>query len=175
MPGFEPTEPTDPTLSPVPWISNEFWQRRRQWSRFPGLRGPGDAEAFLEADPVVVPPEWRAARPPSEVLPPAPPTMSLADAPSSLTSTEDAGVVWNPVSWPMCCGSLAVLALANPTSAELAEFESQVGLQTDACFDDADGWRDDLDRIRSGAQPENGVNLFQCGVCGQTFGHHSHT
>jgi hypothetical protein len=101
--------------------------------------------------------------------------MTLAEARLALEKTEDAGAFWNPVSWPMCCGALTVLVLVNPTCIELEVAELALGSLEGACPIDDEGWRDDLKNIRAGLVPENGVNVFQCGTCGRSYGHHSHT
>lgn len=173
---FEPAEPLDAAQSPVSWIANEVWQRRRQWSRFPSLKSAADGTLLLsDADPVAVDAAWRESRPSSAARPPAPPSMTVAEARLALERTEDAGAFWNPVSWPMCCGALTVLVLVNPTRSELQVAEAVLGALDGACPPDEGGWRSDLTNIRAGLLPENGVNVFQCGGCGRSYGHHSHT
>lgn len=173
---FEPHEPLDASRSPVSWISNEVWQRRKQWSRFPLLKSEADDPSHLvDAYPVVVDGGWRESRPPCAAHPPAPPALSIAEARAALEKTEDAGAFWNPVSWPVCCSSLTILVLTNPTRAELEAVELALGSLEGACPIDDEGWRDDLNKIRAGLLPENGVNVFQCGTCGRSYGHHSHT
>lgn len=180
VPAFEPTEPLDVAPSPVSWISNEVWQRRRQWSRFPELKSAEEGALLLvDADPVAVDVAWRESRPPSEVRPPAPPPMTVAEAKLALEKTEDAGAFWNPVPWPMCCGALTVLVLVNPTRSELQAAEAALGRLDRACpegeeEDDDEDWRAELRNLRSGLLAENGVNVFQCGGCGRSYAHHSH-
>jgi hypothetical protein len=173
---FEPSEPLDAAQSPVSWISHEVWQRRKQWSRFPLLKSAADGPLLLsDADPVAIDAGWRESRPMSAARAAAPPAMTVTDARLALEKTEDAGAFWNPVSWPMCCGSLTVLVLVNPTRSELEVAESVLGSLEGACPLDGEGWHNDLTDIRAGVLPENGVNVFQCGGCGRTYGHHSHT
>lgn len=173
---FTPPEPLDASLSPVQWLSHAAWQRRKQWSRFPRLKAEVDGPALLvDAHPEIVDDRWRAARPPTAAHPPAPPLMSMAEASTALEQTEDVGAFWNPVTWPLCCGALTVLVQVNPTRVELEASEAALGSLDAACALDDAGWRADLAAIRAGGRPENGVNLFQCGHCGRSYGVHSHT
>jgi hypothetical protein len=129
---------------------------------------------FIDGEPWVVDEPFRRSRTTSAERPQVVPVMSHEEAQAALARTEAVGAFWNPVAWPMCCGALAVLLLANPTQEELAEAEARLGALDAACPIDH-GWSGELEAIRAGAQPEDGVNVFQCSRCGRSYGVHSHT
>lgn len=164
--------------SPVPWINDEVWRQRRDWSRFAGIRGPDDTEGpLLHVEAWIVRPDEKARSPalPMKGQPPVPTGLDQASADRLLKTTPDVGAFLNPAHWPVCCGSMTVLVLCQPTAAELAAIEGTAGSLDDAVLQTfaRSRWAQELASIRAGGRPVNGINLFQCAVCGHIYGVYS--
>lgn len=164
--------------SPTPWISDAVWQQRHQWERFGNLRGPEDTEGpLLDAETYVVSATERAAAP--VVAFPRPPAVPRDVDPTVgdrlLRQTPEIGAFFRAARWPVCCQSMTVLRLVQPTTAELVGFE-RAGSPLDAAVvppAHREGWALELGSIRAGGRAVNGVNVFHCAVCGRVYGVYS--
>lgn len=185
---FAPSEPLVDDAPPVPWIDPVVWHSRFQHSRWVGYRqgGPGDEREDVEegggggsAFPAFVDPAQRARAP---VGPPLAVVDDRAirtsdDAEAALARTPpEVGVWWNEAGWPVCCERMAVLILVSPTAAELAALVLDRDIAS-ACLEDGEQhiFDETVAFTRAGHRPENGLNLFQCGVCARVYGNVTYT
>lgn len=170
---FEPDEPELDDAPPVPWIAPSVWRQRRQTSRL----GEFEHEKTMVSELDVV------AEPPTDAtrdrVPAGPhPAVSFTceastpeAAAAALARTPAVGVWWTAGPWPACCGQLSVLTLVNPTRKELIPYDKGGQIER-ATFDPEDDevWRELVEFTRTGHEPENGMNLFQCPVCARLYG-----
>lgn len=163
---------------PVPWIAQHVWRTSREWTRFRGLYGPGsEDDRLLDVAATTVPADVhdrapRITRPGDDI-----PTGTLAEHQERLDATPRVGAWWNPAPWPVCCGRLARIVLANPTGVELSTWERDAGPLDDAVLtpEHRESWASELSGLRDGGCVENGVNVFHCSACGALYGVYSHT
>ena len=151
---FAPSEPLVDDAPPVPWIHPFVWHTRFQHSRWVGYRqgAPGvglDDLAIRTSDDA----DAALARTPPEV-----------------------GVWWNEAGWPVCCERMALLILVSPTAAELAALLLDRDIAS-ACLEEGEQhiFDETVAHTRAGHRPENGLNLFQCGVCARVYGNVTYT
>jgi len=106
---------------------------------------------------------------------PAARVASEAEPEEKLGRTPQVLAEWSPVVWPVCCDHLATLILADPEREDLATWERLCGPLDRAVEERELGWAEEIQSIRAGRPPENGVNVSSCPVCHRVSGYHSHT
>lgn len=173
-----PPAATGPDTSPQPWIAEEVWAQRHQWERFGNLRGPEDTEGpLLDAEVVMVTEadQLRAPILPFRNPPTVPRNVDQSTGDRLLRQTPEVGAFFRAARWPVCCSSLSVIRLVQPTPSELAAFEGKAGALDNAVIPEAhlEGWRLELASIRAGGRAVNGVNVFQCTACRRAYGVYS--
>lgn len=170
---FTPDEPELDEAPPVSWIAASVWRQRKQASRLGEFETDKATMAELEvtAEPPTAETRERVPTGPQPAVSFTAEAGTPEAAAAALGATPPVGVWWNPGPWPACCGQLAVLTLVNPTRKELIPYDRGGQIER-ATFDPEDDevWRELVEFTRTGHEPENGMNLFQCPVCARLYG-----